>query len=120
QIEVARKQAELFHGELGAREALRKIRSRQPVLGEFFDIGLAYKALFAGPPPCEPCILAGKLEHLIDRLEQLLGVKVGHFDLGGLVLAKLARRVRQALGFRRRCTCWRCWLLANYPAGNEE
>ena len=46
QVEIARKQAELFHGEFGAREALGKIRPRQPVLGEFFDIGLADNALF--------------------------------------------------------------------------
>ena len=124
QVEVARQQAELFHGEFGAREALRKIRSRQPVFRELFNVRLADDVLLDDTALGEPCILARELEHLIDGLEEFLGVHVGHLDLGGLVLAKLARHVRQTLRFRRGCTRWRprrrSWLLTNGPGWNKK
>src|ERR1700675_1029466 len=72
EVEVARQESELFHGELSAREALRKIRAGQAILCELLDVGLAHDLLLHRIMLGEPGIFARKLKYLIHRTEQLL------------------------------------------------
>jgi len=104
QVEVPRQQAELLHREFGACETLGKIGASQTVLGEFFDACLPHDSFLYRIVLGEPGVFAGELKNFIHGGEQFLGIDVGHFYVGRLVLAHFPRHIGQAL---RWCGCSR-------------
>ena len=90
QIEVAGKKADLLHAQLFLREALGEFLFGQRAAGVLLHVGFADQAALHGGVLGHAGVFGGEGENLVDGVEELFGVGVGHADFVGRVLAEFA------------------------------